>query len=79
MRRKEALELKVASPNVITLDPAGAVDAGFLDRLVPEGEAIDAAVELAAQLAKLPTKAYAGNKLVPRQQSLKIMAASLGL
>ena len=31
-----------------TLDPAGAVDAGFLDRLVAEGEAIDAAVELAA-------------------------------
>ena len=63
----------------VTLDPAGAVDAGFLDRLVPEGEAIDAAVELAAELAKLPAKAYAGNKLVPRQQSLQIMAESLGL
>jgi len=63
----------------VTLDPAGAVNAGFLDRLVPEGEAIDAAVELAAELAKLPAKAYAGNKLVPRKQSLQIMAASLGL
>ena len=63
----------------VTLDPAGAVDAGFLDRLVPEGEAIEAAVESAAQLAKLPAKAYAGNKLVPRQQSLQIMAESLGL
>ena len=63
----------------VTLDPAGAVDAGFLDRLVPEGEAIDAAVELAAELAKLPARAYAGNKLGPRQQSLQIMAASLGL
>ena len=62
-----------------TLDPAGAVDAGFLDRLVAEGEAIDAAVELAAELGKLPGKAYAGNKLVPRQQSLQIMTASLGL
>ena len=62
-----------------TLDPAGAVEAGFLDRLVPEGEAIDAAVELAAELAKLPARAYAGNKLGPRQQSLQIMAASLGL
>ena len=59
--------------------PAGAVDAGFLDRLVPEGAAIDAAVELAAELARLPAKAYAGNKLVPRQKSLEIMAASLGL
>ena len=63
----------------VTLDPAGAVDTGFLDRLVPEGEAIDAAVELAAELGKLPAKAYAGNKLVPRQQSLQIMAESLGL
>ncbi len=63
----------------VTLDPAGAVDAGFLDRLVPEGKAIDAAVELATELARLPAKAYAGNKLVPRQQSLEIMAASLGL
>ena len=63
----------------VTLDPAGAVEAGFLDRLVPEGEAIDAAVELAAELAKLPARAYAGNKLGPRQQSLQIMAASLGL
>lgn len=63
----------------VTLDPAGAVDAGFLDRLVPEGAAIDAAVELAAELARLPAKAYAGNKLVPRQKSLEIMAASLGL
>ena len=63
----------------VTLDPAGAVDAGFLDRLVPEGEAVDAAVELAAELGKLPGKAYAGNKLVPRQQPLQIMAASLGL
>ena len=63
----------------VTLDSAGAVDAGFLDRLVPEGEASDAAVELAAELAKLPARAYAGNKLGPRQQSLQIMAASLGL
>ena len=62
-----------------TLDPAGAVDAGFLDRLVAEGEAIDAAIELAAELGKLPGKAYAGNKLVSRQQSLQIMTASLGL
>ena len=63
----------------VTLDPAGAVDAGFLDRLVPEGEAIDAAVELAAELDKLHARAYARDRLGPRQQSLQIMAASLGL
>lgn len=61
-----------------TLDPAGAVAAGFLDRLVGEGEARDAALAVAAELAKLPASAYAGNKLVPRQASLDIMTASLG-
>jgi len=35
---------------------------------------------LAGRLAAFPTQAaYAGNKLVPRQQSLQIMAASLSL
>jgi NADP-dependent 3-hydroxy acid dehydrogenase YdfG len=35
---------------------------------------------LAGRLAAFPTQAaYAGNKLVPRQQSLQIIAASLGL
>lgn len=63
----------------ITLDPAGAVNAGFLDRLVPEGEAIDAALTVATQLSQLPAKAYAGNKLMARQPSLQIMAASIGL
>ena len=63
----------------VTLDPAGAVEAGFLDRLVPAGEAIDAAVAVAAELGKLPARAYAGNKLVPRKQALESMAVSLGL
>ena len=59
------------------LDPEGAVQAGFLDRLVPEGKAIDTAVSIAGELAKLPASAYAGNKLVPRQQALDIMTADL--
>ena len=61
----------------ITMDPAGAVEAGFLDRLVPEGKAVETALETASQLAKLPAAAYAGNKLVPRQAALEIMKASL--
>jgi enoyl-CoA hydratase len=61
----------------VTLNPAGAVAAGFLDRLVPEGRALEAALDTAAQLAKLPPSAYAGNKLVPRKQALEIMSASL--
>ena len=60
-----------------TLDPEGAVAAGFLDQLVPAGESVSAALNLAAALAKLPADAYAGNKLVPRKQALEIMAASL--
>ncbi len=63
----------------ITMDPQGAVNAGFLDRLVGEGEALEAAVAQAKQLSELPAKAYAGNKLVPRQQQLDIMAADLKL
>ena len=59
------------------LDPAGAVNAGFLDQLVPEGQAVDHALQTAGLLAKLPAPAYAGNKLVPRQQALAIMKASL--
>ena len=61
----------------VTLDPAGAVAAGFLDQLVPEGKALETALATAGALAKLPASAYAGNKLVPRQQALQVMAASL--
>ncbi len=80
----EPLKYRVASTAFVPvvaqsaiLDPAGAVQAGFLDQLVPEGKAIDTAVALAGELAKLPGKAYAGNKLIPRQQALDIMSADL--
>ena len=59
------------------LDPEGAVAAGFLDQLVDEGQAIDTATAFATELAKLPAKAYAGNKLVPRESALAIMNKSL--
>jgi len=62
-----------------TLDPEGAVSAGFLDELADEGKTLETAMERAAQLAQLPTAAYAGNKLRPRKQSLGIMAADLGI
>ena len=55
-----------------------AVSAGFLDQLVPSGEAITQALERAAQLSALPGAAYAGNKLATRQASLDIMRNSLG-
>ena len=59
------------------MDPAGAVEAGFLDQLVPEGQAVTVALETAAQLAQLPASAYAMNKLQPRARALEIMRASL--
>lgn len=59
-------------------DPAGAVEAGILDELVDEGQAIEAAVKRAGELAQLPAKAYAGNKLYTREQALGVMRAELG-
>ena len=61
----------------ITLDPERAAAAGFLHRLVPEGQAVETALAIASELAKLPSADYAGNKLVSRKQALDIMSASL--
>jgi enoyl-CoA hydratase len=43
-------------------DPAGAVDAGFLDRVVPAGDLPAAALEAATGLAKLDFAAHAATK-----------------
>ncbi len=58
-------------------DPEGAVAAGFLDELVEPGEAVEAAVARAAELAELPAAAYAMNKLSVREDGLATMAADL--
>ena len=58
-------------------DPDGAATAGLIDSVVDEGEAISTAMDAAAQLAQLPGKAYAGNKLGMRQAALEIMATDL--
>jgi enoyl-CoA hydratase len=58
-------------------DPAGAVAAGFIDELVPEGQSEQRALALAAELVKLPAKAYAGNKLTSRKAALEIMERDL--
>ncbi|MEM7413116.1 MAG: crotonase/enoyl-CoA hydratase family protein [Myxococcota bacterium] len=60
-------------------DPQGAVDAGFLDELVGEGEATARALELAAGFAKLPARAYAANKLKVRESGIEVMKRDLGL
>ncbi|MEE3327450.1 MAG: crotonase/enoyl-CoA hydratase family protein [Myxococcota bacterium] len=60
-------------------DPHGAVDAGFLDEVVDEGEAATKALEAAAALAHLPASAYAANKLSTRKEGIEVMKHDLGL
>jgi enoyl-CoA hydratase len=61
----------------VTLCPEEAVQAGFLDKVVDEGRALEIAQSTAAQLAQLPADAYAGNKLTSRKQALELMSTSL--
>lgn len=58
-------------------DPDGAFDAGFLDEVVTEGEAVDKALTVASELAALPGKAYAANKLMTRGSSIETARADL--
>ena len=60
-----------------TYSPDGAVDAGFLDRAVQASELQDAALGIAAQLAKLDMDAHAGTKLRARDHSLKAIRAAI--
>ena len=58
-------------------DPDGALEAGFLDEVVPEGEALDRALAVAAELAELPGRAYAANKLMTRTESIEVARADV--
>ena len=58
-------------------EPEAAAEVGFIDQVVPEGQALDIAMAKAAQLAELPRDAYAATKRVIRRDSLAIMAKEL--
>lgn len=58
-------------------DPAGAVTAGFLDRLVPADELADATMAEARRLAELRTGAYARTKANARREMIARTLASL--
>jgi enoyl-CoA hydratase len=59
-------------------DPAGAVEAGYLD-MVAEADKVEAtAMGIAAQLAALPAVSYAWNKNAMRKATLDRIRASLG-
>lgn len=58
-------------------DPSGAVDAGYLDRIVEADALESAALEEAARLAELPGKAFAGTKKRLRRPTVDKMRAAV--
>ena len=58
-------------------DPVSAVDAGFLDRVVPADTILDAAVAEAGRLAALPAAAYAGNAAKLRAAGIERLEAAV--
>jgi enoyl-CoA hydratase len=59
-------------------DPAGSVEAGYLDMLADADKVEAKALAVAGQLAQLPGKAYAWNKKAVRKATLDRIRASLG-
>jgi enoyl-CoA hydratase len=57
--------------------PDTAVDAGFLDRIVPSADLLDVARGAAAQLARLDLDAHAATKLRARDSALKALRAAI--
>lgn len=58
-------------------DPATAVTAGFLDRVVPPGDVLAVAAAEAARLGALPASAYAGNAAKVRAAHIERITAAL--
>jgi enoyl-CoA hydratase len=58
-------------------DPRGAIDAGFLDRIVPADELRAASVEAAAELAELNPEAHAATKLRARAGALQAIREAI--
>lgn len=59
-------------------DPAGAVEAGYLDMLADLDKVEATAMGIAAQLAMLPSASYAWNKNALRKATLDRIKASIG-
>jgi enoyl-CoA hydratase len=58
-------------------DPAGALDAGYLDALVPAAELEETAVAEARRLGELPSNAYRSTKRQTRQSVIEKVLAGL--
>lgn len=63
--------------NAQLYDGPGAVDAGFLDRVVPPEQVLDEAIETARQLCELDRRAYASTVGAIRGPTLDAMDATL--
>lgn len=69
------LQRAVATAEVT--DGAGAVQAGFLDQVVPDDQVLDAAVAAAAAMSQLSRRAYAGTVRSLRGQVLDLMSEQI--
>ncbi|MNN93537.1 enoyl-CoA hydratase [compost metagenome] len=65
--------------NAEVFDPQGAVDAGFLDKVVPAEQLQDAALEKARELKKLNMLAHKHTKLKVRKELLEALDKAIEL
>ena len=70
-------EFEPATMQARIYDPNGAVEAGYLDRVVPDGDLLDEAVGDARRLGQLRTGAYALTKTRVRERSIAHMLDTL--
>jgi enoyl-CoA hydratase len=77
VERLSRRHLQRAVVNAVVTDGRGAVDAGFLDEVVPEADVLAVAMARAKELAALNGRAYAGTVLALRGVVLERMAAQL--
>jgi enoyl-CoA hydratase len=77
VERLSSRHLQRVVANAVVTGSVGAVDAGFLDEVVPEVDVLAAAVAHARTLATLSSRAYAGTVLALRGGVLECMAAQI--
>jgi len=77
VERLSRRHLQRAVANAVVTDGRGAVDAGFLDEVVPEADVLAVATTRAKELAALSGRAYAGTVLALRGGVLERMAAQV--
>lgn len=78
---KDRLSKRYLTQAVLTAriyDPSGALDAGFVDEVVPADQLQEVALAHAGRLAELDANAYAGMKQGLRGESIDAVLAGLG-